>query len=518
MSGRGFDSCAEDDEWQCFAYLTAEKAELYRAIVERFALAKSEFILHLRPIEIHSQLIERGYYVELAELEAALDQLEAWRNLQSYKDSSDVQTLKDFYRKKLLYQLTAHGEAAHVATLTFQKRLGEQAKLDARALERIADSAAQLCRLAGEDHPDGPIVLTTLRNICQDADELTQRAQSFFRWLHEQTESEHAELAAFLHYKEQLIEYLQHFIGELITRGGEIASRLITIAAQAYARLANVAAEEEVGEPRAGEIEQHAAELEKSRRAWLGRLTGLHGWFVGGESRPPQSEQLRAAARGAIPRLLLIASQINERRTGRSNRQSDLRRLAIWFAGAESDAAAHKLFRAAFACSPARHLRVDERTLDERDQAQATSDLSWLDAPPINVAPQLRSTGRLPAGSASRRIVDRSGDRAAALYRLNIESSRDESSRETLIAMGRIRLSQVCGLDSDAFRLLLELIEQAVPPPGGSGSANATIRDGSLRIAVNPVSGPTTMATLATEAGTLHTSDIWLEVTRAGKN
>jgi uncharacterized protein (TIGR02677 family) len=518
LSDRGFDSCADKDDWQCFAYLTAEKAELYRAIVELFAVAKSEFVLHLRPAEIHSQLIERGNHVELAELEAALDQLEEWRNLQSYKDSADVLTLKDFYRKKLLFQLTAQGEAAHVATLTFQKRLGEQAKLDARALERIADASAQLCRLAGEDRPDGPIVLTTLRNICQDADELTQRAQSFFRWLHEQTESEQAELAAFLHYKEQLIEYLQHFIGELISRGGEIASRLITIPAQAYARLANVAAEEEVGEPRAGELEQHAAEMEKSRRGWLGRLMGLHGWFVGGESRPPQSEQLRAAARGAIPRLLLVASQINERRTGRSNRYADLRRLAIWFAGAESDSAAHKLFRAAFACSPARHLRVDELTLDQRDQAILGLESSWLDAPPIHVAPQLRGTGRQPVGSASRRIVDRSSDRAAALHRLNMESSRDESSRETLIAMGQIRLSEVGGLDSDAFRLLIELIEQAAPTPGGDGSARATNRDGSLRIAVRSIPGPTAVASLATEAGTLRTEDIWLEVTRAGEN
>jgi hypothetical protein len=48
-------------------------------------VAKSEFVLHLRPAEIHSQLQSRGIHVELAELEAALDQLEVWGNLQSYQ-------------------------------------------------------------------------------------------------------------------------------------------------------------------------------------------------------------------------------------------------------------------------------------------------------------------------------------------------------------------------------------------------------------------------------------------------
>ena len=371
--------------------------------------------------------------------------------------------------------------------------------------------------MAAERDLDGPIVFATLRNICQDADDLTQRAQSFFRWLHEQTESERAELSSFLNYKEQLIEYLQHFIGELIARGGEIASRLVAISTDDYARLAKIAAEEEVGEPLAGEMEVHATKLNKSERGWLGRLLGLHGWFVGHDTRPPQSEQLRAAARSAIPRLLLLASQMNERRTSRSNRQADLRRLAIWFAGAENDAAAHRLFRAAFATSPARHLTVDEETLKQRDQRNVTAEFSWLESPPIHIAPQLRSTGRQPIGSATRRIIDRSAEKAAILDRLLIESSREESSRETLIAMGRLKLSEVGGLDTDAFRLLLELIESAAPVPGDDGHAWATNREGTLQIVICPIGERAMVAAVETEAGTLRTEDVWLEVTRVGE-
>ena len=243
-------------DWQCFSYLTADKAPLYRAIIQIFADAKAAFTLHLRPAQVRESLLAHPYGLEADEVEAALQQLERWGNLQSYQDRSDAPSLVEFYRKSLLYQLTAAGEAAHASTLTFTERLRQQAKLDARALDRIGEGTGQLSRLARHfrEDPgavDAVVVLTTVRSLCQDADELTSRAQSFFRWLHEQTESERADLESFLQYKEQLIDYLRQFVSELITRGAEIARRLGTIRDDEYVQLAQLAAEEEVGDPRA---------------------------------------------------------------------------------------------------------------------------------------------------------------------------------------------------------------------------------------------------------------------------
>lgn len=161
-------------------------------------------------------------------------------------------------------------------------------------------------------------------------------------------------------------------------------------------------------------------------------------------------------------------------------------------------------------------MKIDVQTLEQRDQLDVRHDTSWLDAPPILIVPQLRNTGRLPAGSASRRIIDRAAERAAIKRRLDMESSRDESSRETLIALGRIRLSEVGGLDADTFHLLMELIERAAPKPGDRRQVDAKSRDGNLRITVAPVSEQPTLAVLGTEAGELRTQDMWLEVSRAG--
>jgi uncharacterized protein (TIGR02677 family) len=515
-------------DWSCFSYLTADKAGLYRAVVNVFAQAKAEFELHMRPAQVKSRLGDSGNDYETAQVEAALQQLEAWGNLQSYQDRADVASLADFYRKSLLYQMTAAGEAAHASTLTFAERLQQQAKLDARALERIAERAGQLENLARQlrqkpGDVDSIIVLTTVRSICEDTDELTSRAQSFFRWLHEQTESGRTDLQAFLTYKERLIEYLQQFVGELITRGSTIAKRLNSVSDAEYSELARLTAEEQLGDPRVGEEESHEQRIDVARRKWLQQLIGLRGWFSRSGGNVAQLEQLRAAARNAIPRLLQLAAQMNERQSGRSDRVADLYSLAGRFLACRDDAQAHRLYRAAFALAPARHLRVDQQTIDARDQDPISADTRWQDAEPVEFSPQLRKTGRESGAAPNRRVVDRTKQRAAAARRLATEAGRIDSSRETLIALGRRRLSEISELDADAFHLMMELIELCVPREAINPSAidqfereaTATSRDGSVRIVVQPVDDGRRVACLATDAGDVSLPDMRVEVTRA---
>lgn len=504
-------------DWQCFSYLTVDKAAVYRAIIQVFADAKAEFMLHLRPAQVRESLHAHDRVLEADEVEAALQQLESWGNLQSYQDRSDAPSLVEFYRKSLLYQMTAVGEAAYASTLTFTERLQQQAKLDARALDRIGEGAGQLERLARnvrEDlaSVDSGVVLTTVRSICQDTDELTSRAQSFFRWLHEQTESERANLESFLQYKEQLIDYLRQFISELITRGAEIAKRLSTIRDEEYKKLAQIAAVEDAGDPRAGQEERHALQIDAGQTKWRQRLLGLRGWFSRSGGSAAQLEQLRSAARAAIPRLLQLAKQMNDRETGKSDRVADLRRLAVSFLRCQDDGQAHRLYREAFALCPARHLRIDQATIDDRDQHPVSAEIRWLDAVPVEFSPQLRSTGRDGAASSSRKVVDRSNALAVARRRLETDTGREDSSRETLIALGKRRLSEIEELDSGAFRLLMDLIELTVV----DHRATATSRDGSIGISIEALHDEGhCVASVATKAGNVMLRDMWIEVQRA---
>lgn len=113
-----------------FAHVNADKAPLYRAVMQVFVAAKRRFLVHLRPEDVHEQLS-----VEAAreEMERALQQLVEWGNLQAEPDTSRVTTVEDFYRARYLYQLTREGEAAETALAVYDETLGRRAALQSVA-------------------------------------------------------------------------------------------------------------------------------------------------------------------------------------------------------------------------------------------------------------------------------------------------------------------------------------------------------------------------------------------------
>ena len=96
---------------------------------------------------------------------------------------------------------------------------------------------------------------------------------------------------------------------------------------------------------------------EETRR--LGRWEGLRGWFIEYPAPAAQAETLRARAREAIPALLMALQNFHDRRETGSDRRRDWMTMGTWFAELPDDAAAHRLWRVAFALAPSRHLRVE---------------------------------------------------------------------------------------------------------------------------------------------------------------
>src|SRR6185312_12792878 len=112
------------------------------------------------------------------------------------------------------------------------------------------------------------------------------------------------------------------------------------------------------------------------------RWRGLTDWFVSRDAHhPSQAKLLRASAVSAITNLVNTVSALNERRGGRVDRSADFRALARFFAEAPSDEDAHRLWRAAFALTPARHLSVDAETEELWSRHQPSSGTPWEQAP-----------------------------------------------------------------------------------------------------------------------------------------
>ena len=235
--------------------------------------------------------------------------------------------------------------------------------------------------------------------------------------------------------------------------------------------------------------------------AWNERWAGLSRWFLSDGRERAQAELLRASALSAIPRLLQAVSLLHERRAGRSDRAADFRRLALWFAAARTDADAHRLWRAAFALSPARHLALAVA------EEKAGANTSWRDGARITVLPKLREQGVLPTRGAPPRIMDRSAERSLLAARVAEEAAQTESARQRLATNRETRLSELGRLDAPAFRLFLALLGEALASQTDPNEpVERLTSDGTLTVRLIPLD-PRAQADIATDLGRFHGRD-----------
>ncbi|OGA38292.1 MAG: TIGR02677 family protein [Betaproteobacteria bacterium RIFCSPLOWO2_12_FULL_62_13] len=489
-----------------FRHVTADKAALYRAIMDTFAAAKRQFRLHLRPDEVRAAAQWPGEPPPLEEIQQALAQLVEWGNLRSQPDTARVTTLEDFYRARFLYSLTSGGEAVESGLAAFAEALARRGELQSVALEDILGRLSALSALAEETPLDAAKVHESLRDLVHVFSSLAENAQAFMASLARSIELQRADLQAVLAYKARLIDYLERFISDLVTRSGRIAQQLDALAPHAEKLLDAVAARE-ARDAAPDDASTEAQVLRERLHAWRERWSGLQGWFVGSDRSPPQAELLRSRARSAIPQLLAAVAALNERRSGRSDRSADFRILAHWFAETESDGDAHRLWRAAFALNSSRHLSLIS------PDTEIAASTSWADAAPIEVAPRLRERGQLVPRGAPPRMQDRSRERALLAERLKAEYAQVQAARMRLANGGSIRLSQLGRLDRHEFRLFIALLGEALAVQGNPDQAVERVTaDGLLRLRLEPL-GAQTHARIETELGSFSGRDHTISIT-----
>ncbi|MCC5788398.1 MAG: TIGR02677 family protein [Opitutales bacterium] len=498
---------------RAFAHLQADKADLYRAILELFVFEKQHFAIALRPGEVHARLSERvhGLFAapSLEEIENALRQLADWGNLESSDDQRDVATVEDFYRPRFLYQLSAAGEAAEQALAVFDEQLRKPGELQTTALHDIIELLESLRALGQAGTNDPAKVHHLLRSLSERFTQLTSRAQTFMRGVQRTVDLHEMDLEAFLAYKERLIEYLQRFLGELVTATNRIAALILETEQNGLENRLRAVAEREI----ADQLDPGPEALASAEHEWRERWQGLRRWFIS-ENNPSQAELLRARARTAIPALLSTVANLNDRRTRRTDRSADCLALARFFARAESEADAHRLWRTAFGLNASRHLRIDTETLDAREQSNETSRTSWLNGIPLQITPRLRKSGRAAARGPARTMVDLSEEREH-LERLAAEESRQiEAARERLALGRRMRLGDFETLDDFAFQLLLDLLGDALNRKTNPEAAvEVSSADGSLHIHLAPTQDDM-VATIQSEYGDFHGRDHWITIER----
>ncbi len=465
---------------ELFRHVGADKGALYRAIMDVFAAAKRQFRPYLRPDEVLREAVWPGEPPLLAEVRSALGQLVDWGNLESQPDTARVASIEDYYLARFLYRLSHGGEAVESALATFEQALRRRGELQSVALEDIHSRLEALAALADEGVPDAAKVHEVLRDLVRVFEDLAENAQAFMAGIARSIEIQQADAGAVLGFKKRLIDYLERFIGDLVSRSGAIAQRIAALDVRVDPLLC-LAANREARDIAPGDIHEQADALQLRAQAWRERWRGLRLWFVSDGHAPAQAEALRSKARAAIPQLLSAIAAVNERRSGRSDRSADFRVLAQWFADCANDSQAHCLARAAFALNPARHLSLLAAT-----DVPATTP--WADAPAVAIHPRLREYGTATMRGAAPRIRNRDAERALLAQQVAQEHQQLEAARARLATGKACRLSELGRLGIHEFDLFLAVLGEALA--GQTSPEDAVMRltaDGLLQVRLEPL-------------------------------
>jgi uncharacterized protein (TIGR02677 family) len=255
------------------------------------------------------------------------------------------------------------------------------------------------------------------------------------------------------------------------------------------------------------------AELAGWRERWL----GLRQWFISAPGHPSQAKLLRASALKAIPDLLGVVALLNQRRSGRSDRNADFRELAVWFAQAPDEAAMHSLWQASFGLNSARHLTIDGDTAQAREQSPVRPSTPWRDAPRLMISPRLRRTGSYERRGKPSRVIDRRSERQFLAARAAAEAEQAAAARARLITEHPVRLSELDVLDADAFSLFLALLGHALAARRPDEPVIRTVTgDGSLEISLTPIAGAG-LVEIRTDEGVFRGADHLLHIVDLGR-
>jgi uncharacterized protein (TIGR02677 family) len=468
-----------------FAYTVEALAPLYRTVLRLFLEVKARYRIQFRPDEVAAEL---GCGAQ--DVERALDQLVQWGNLRRSHDTGRVATLADFRRRHLIYQLTPAGEAAERAVGEVVAALERSGSLQRVMLGTILRNLVEIRRELAQQVPRPERLFEHLFNVTEQFRALTENASTFLARLYEAIDQGEVHAEAFLAYKQAVLEYLEQFLGELSETAPRITAEVQAID-QDGERLVRLAAQADEAPSPLG-IQDPADGL---RRKWR----GIAAWFVGDGREPTTVEHLRAAARGAINRILLVLERLHEKRFRRFSRTADLLRLAGWFDGLAGGEEAHRLFQQAFGLFGARHLGG----LDE-DPDFVLPATSWWDAPPVPIAPALRRTGRGTALGRTPPLADHSQvkDFLAARYRREQEAQAAALAR--FAGRGPVALADLPPLSSDELALLLSFLDRLLAAaPGPDGRREARSRDGRLWLRLEETGGSATVAIAEAPAGRL---------------
>lgn len=489
---------------ELFQFATTDLRDLHLAVMCAFEQAA---VLQpaLRLEQVRAGVVAEGWDGPLddAQLDQSLKSLVGWGLLDVTQDhAARYATPEEFERRNLQWSLTATGQAAVGGVLHALAELSRAVGLQPAVLDAIGDGLVDLHALVTATPPEDARIATRLAEVEGHLDALVTSVRGFNTHLQKLLREDATDDEVFLDVKQRTVSYLNEYIAGVDRPTRRIAEALGRLRAEVGAAVlhdralagANLAP---VGDdPRPGWLAERA-------RRW----DALERWFAPPDAEAPKIAELHGIAQHAITSLLRVLERRWERRRRSASAADDFRALARWFATAASEDEAHALFNTAFGLWPARHAHMTVP-----DAEAVASSTPWADAPRVEVAPALRTTGSLQERGRPRPVADPAHLRARRA-RDEVEAlARHRRLRAALDTGGRVRLSSFEILEPAAFGELLALLGAALASSVcGDGTRRALSADGQVEVVLGDA-GDGQRARLRTTTGTLTGPDLWVTI------
>lgn len=478
------------------SYLTATNVTRYRAIMRYMYMEYQRLRYWLRPEEIYEGIKAWGV-LENYTLEQCMSDLESlkdWGNLASRHDGGRALSLEEYMRKKNQYLLTPYAIEIERMLETLEKIKGYGGSLETTYFDTIMTCIHEIRERATLFEPGE--ALRNWEELYEAFKTMHENAADFIASIHSIQAEEMMATESFLALKDNLVNYLQHFVKGLQREAYKIEGQLRRIGdglRDLY--LARVLGDE-LAKPRLEEgksPEEFKLELEKG---W----ENLKRWFVGSGQEPSELTLLERATKDAIAKVVRSAVRLQEKRRGGLSRRNDLETLARKFAEIDDLNEAHKLAAYVFGLFPARHFQGEDERSTERTDISA-----WDEVPNVRL---IRSRSRKRSiRSASEPIRTHEAKREAFREILLQRREEERAFMEKMRRLGKVSIENIPRLQSRERMQLLQWIGRCT-----ATSSRSFMTAEGYRISLTIPESESDIAVLHSEDGDLTMRNYTIEV------
>ncbi|TBL70897.1 TIGR02677 family protein [Paenibacillus thalictri] len=478
------------------SYLTAINVARYRAIMKFIYMEYQRLKYWLRPEEIYEGIeawgVLEGYTQE--QCISDLESLKGWGNLASRHDGGRALSVEEYMRKKSQYLLTPYAIEIERMLESLEKVKGYGGSLETTYFDTIAGCVHEI-RSRSMDFEPGK-ALQIWEKLYEAFKTMHENAADFIASIHSIQAEEMMATEGFLALKDNLVNYLQHFVKALQRSAYRIEGQLQQIGAGLRDYYLEKVLADELAKPR-------LEEGKSSEELWLELQQGwnnLKRWFVGDEQQFSELTLLERATKEAIAKVVRSAVRLQERRRGGVSRRGDLEELGRRFAWINNLNEAHRLAAYVFGLFPSRHLQGEDERSTERTDAS-----TWDEPPNIRL---IRTRSRKRSGrSASEPMRSHSDKREAYREHLLLQLEEERAFVEKMQKWGEIQIAGLPRLKTKERMRLMQWIGRCT----ASASRSFVTADG-YRISLSIPSEETQDAVLHSEDGSLTMRNYTIEV------